>query len=362
MRNFRLFFNGIRNSIRNNPLIYVLFLLFYIFSIISSIYVIGKYSSVLLTYDDYDDSLSTFNIDYGLRSDTSLSEIYDSISENVIDSNVEYIGIRFLDSAFSKEKDAFYYAVCYAKDEGNMISDYLEKAGLENIGANEIADSLNNMILVENSENSDFDNSFEIQEHTYRVIGTVPRDKNGLLFHLVSYKSAVNNNPIIQVVEIKYKNISSYNHMNNIKNKLTSDFPKARITEPVKRDYNVESILSFENILVYFVIILSAVNFIYLFTYILDKRKKQYYIYSLCGCTALKINLFIGLELLLVSLASSILGITLFEFLIKPLIVKFEPVLKYSFHYGLYFAVFVFSIFLGIAVMLTSILYRRKKR
>ncbi len=361
MRNFKLFFKGIKTSIKDSPLIYMLFIFFYVFSIIASIYVIGKYSSNLLVYDNYDESLSTFNIDYGLLSSTSLSDVCDSVSEYVADSNVESISIRFLDSEFEEDANAFYYVICYAKNEENMVSDYLKKANLEHISTNDIVNSYDKMILVTNSENYVHDTFFQIQGHSYQIIDSVPRDKNGILYHLVSYKSAVNNNPTIRTIQIKYKNIISYNQMNNIKDGLTYSFPKASITEPIKRDYSVESVLSFENILVYFVIILSAVNFIYLFSYILDKRKKQYSIFSLCGCNKFKINLFIMFELLLVALVSSALGITLFDFAIKPLIISLEPLLKYSFHSGLYFIVLLFSIVLSFEVSIISILYRRKK-
>ena len=91
MKSMILFFRGIKASVKQNPIIYAVFAIFYIFSAIVAIYVFGKYSSNLMAYDDYDDSLTTFTIGCS----RSYSEISEAIQKNILDENIEYIRIVF---------------------------------------------------------------------------------------------------------------------------------------------------------------------------------------------------------------------------------------------------------------------------
>ena len=65
---------------------------------------------------------------------------------------------------------------------------------------------------------------------------------------------------------------------------------------------------------------LSFIGFVYLYAYILDKRKKQYAILRVYGCTKLRGALIYLAEYVLVSLLSYLLSVVLFNFLVTPLV------------------------------------------
>lgn len=362
MDNMKLLLKSIKASVKDSPVIYIVFAFFYVFSVICSIYVIGKYSSNISAYDDYDESLSTFSIDYRMSSETHLSDILQSIDKNAADTNVAFIRLRFIDSEYDEQVASFHYAICYAKDEESKVSEYFEKYGVRGVDVQEFINSENSVIAVIDSTNAVQDNIFEIQGKQYDIAETLLRGKNDALFHLVSYKSVLKNDLTIREAQIKFSNISGYDQLNQITNELTADFPRAHINAPIVRDYSIESIFSIGNILVYLVLLLSVVNFIYIYRYIMEKRTKQYNIYYLCGCSSGKIAAYGAAEIFIVSVICSALGILLFHIAIKPVVIYLEPLLSYSFHMGLYFAVFVLSIIIGCGVLVCVSLFRKRGR
>lgn len=360
MNNIRLLLKGIKASIKESPVVYIVFVFFYIFSVICSIYVIGKYSSNLSAYDDYDNSLATFSVDFRLGGETRLNDILQAVEKNAGESNVDFIRLRFLDTELNEEAVEFHYAICYAKDEENRVSDYFEQYDINSLNAKEFINSENSIVAVIDSTNSNQTNQFELQGKQYEIAATLLRGKNEALFHLVSYKSVLINNPIIREMQIKYNSISGYDQLNQITYDLMADFPLAQVNAPIVRDYSLESIFSIGNVLVYLVLLLSVVNFIYIFQYIIEKRKKQYYIFFLCGCSSRKIMVFSGVEIFIVSAICSAVGIVLFHFAIKPLVIYLEPLLSYSFHIGMYLAVCALSIVVGCGVLACVSLFQKR--
>lgn len=365
MKSIVLFFRGIKASIKQNPVIYTVFLLFYTFSTIVSIYIIGKYSSYIWGVNDYTDSLSTFTADYGWSSDVSLSQVTNAIN-SLSSKDIGYIEVRVLDSLdVNAVIDRFttpHYAIAYAYGEREMVKAYLKKSGIKDIDAENFIDFDDCAIIVEDAFTSSDESFFDIQEVPYKVLKRLAWGDDGTLFHLISFKSMVKNDPIVCKISVNYNNISGYNQMNAIKNSFSAAFPGAEIIEPVQRNYNTESILSTENILVYLVIVLSAVNFIYIFKYILESRRRQYEIFSLCGASGVKIAVFEVAEILLVSVVMTAFGVLVFQFAVKPLIVTLEPLLKYTFHAGMYLNVFGITVAFSFLVLVIELWVLKKRR
>lgn len=366
MSSIRLFFRGIKSSIKQNPVIYMVFLLFYIFSTIIEIYVSGKYSSNLSAYDNYDDSLTTFSVEYDYPAGKPFSEIQKAIEKNISDENVGYVRLRFIDE-IGNEDDTLneqmkrHWAIAYASNETEMVTKYLSGNGIKDIDVENFINSNNAAVIVESALTAAHDPYFYIQGSPYKVIKRIPWGESGINYHIVSYKSVENYNPSVFEISIKFNSISSFAEMNEISDTLSEDFIDAEINKPVVRDYNVESILSIGNILVYLVIVLSAVNFIYIFKYILEKCRRQYEIFFLCGCSKRRIVRFAVAEILLISVVQTLVGILLFHFAVKPLVVSLEPLLKYTFHTGLYFTVFGISVPLSFVVLTVEFLFLQKK-
>lgn len=366
MNNIRLFFSGIKVSIKQNPVIHAVFLLFYIFSTMVAIYVIGKYSANLSSYDDYDASLSTFSVKYGSEG-VLFSEISDAIGKNAANENVGFISLVFRDKILDENDTMYdeyvhYNSVSYAKNEHAMVAEYLKSAGLSSVDVDSFIDSDDSVIVVESHLTSSNSGIFEIQGHNYIALKRVYWGDNGISSHLVPYKAVIKNAPVINEIKVKYDKITDYTQMTSIKSSLSVDFGGAEVFEPVQRDYSVESIFSLGNILVYLVIVLSAVNFIYIYRFILEKRSAQYRVYFLCGCSNRKIFVLAAAEILLISIVQTFVGILMFQLAFKPLIVSLEPLLRYAFNIGLYSTVFALSVIISFVILTAEFIMIERKR
>lgn len=360
MNNIIIMLKSIKASVKESPVVYAIFVLFYVFSVIGGIYVLGKYSSNILAYDIYDKSLSTFFLDFRLGSKTRLLDISDSLDKLSPDDNVAYIRLRFLDSDFDDETVQFHYAICYPKNEKSMVTDYFKKYGIRSVDADEFINSENSIIAIIDSTNEPHTDSLSIWGKDFKILQTVYRGKNDALYHLISYKSALELNPVIRELEVNYKSISGYNQLNEINDSLMRYFPNTEINAPVVRDYSVEGIFTAENILVCLVLALSVVNFIYIFQYIAEKRKKQYNVLYLCGCSHGKIIAFTAAEILIMSVICSGIGIFIFHFAIRPIIISLEPLLTYSFYLGMYMTVFGIAVIVGCGVLAAVAILRKR--
>ncbi len=375
MNSIVLYFRGIKASVKQNPVIYGAFIFFYLFSTIVSIYVIGKYSGDIIAYGDYRNSLTTFGLDLDWYDGTPVSEITKALANTAADPNVDYIQLMMRDTIIDwdtqgefDEDIKSHFATAYVKKEEEMILEYFKKSGIDNINAAEFAASDNLAIIIENlsstskiSPTETRDNTFKIQNSSYNALGKLAWGEKDQSYHLISYNSALKNDLRVMMINVKYNQISTYNEVETIANRLGSEFG-CRVDKPVERDFNVESAFSISNIIVYLVIILSAVNYIYIFRYVLEKRRQHYEIYSLCGCPNIKIVLFAVVEILLVSIVQTIVGIVLFQLAIKPLVISLEPLLKYSFDNTLYLAVFGLSVMIGVVVLTAEFLILRIRR
>lgn len=366
MNNIRLFFSGIKASIKQSPVIHSLFLLFYIFSTMVAIYVIGKYSANLSGYDDYDASLSTFSVKYG-SDGVSFSEISDAVEKNTANENVDFISLVFRDKILDEndtihDEYMHYNSVSYAKNEPAMVAEYLKTAGLNSIDVDSFINSDDSVIVAESHLTSSNSGIFKIQGHDYIVLERVYWGDNGISSHLVPYKAVIKNDPAINEIKVKYDKITDYTQMSNIKSLLSADFRGAEVFEPVQRDYSVESIFSMGNILVYLVIVLSAVNFIYIYKFILENRSDQYHVYFLCGCSNRKIFVFAAAEILLISIVQTSAGIMLFHLVFKPIIVGLEPLLRYTYNIGLYLTVFALSVIISFVILTAEFITLERKR
>lgn len=196
MNGLLLFIRGIKASIKNDPLIHIIFAFFYILTVLVCIYVVGKFSANVSQQNYYDNSLTLFTVNYGGLSETKLSDVYESVNKYIDDENVEYIEITFLDD-FSyyddTDEDSYYtkdtvphYATCYAKNEAEMVSQYLSEAGMDNIDIDEFISSQDEAVVVEDESNRSEGDFYDIQGNSYKIIGRVQRGKNNIIYHLTS--------------------------------------------------------------------------------------------------------------------------------------------------------------------------------
>ncbi len=352
MNSLTLFFRSIKASVRQNPVVYIVFVLFYIFSTVVCIYIIGKYGSTRIQNSAYEDGLTTFKVSVG-SDGVRLSELSGGINGVSQDDNVEYVLARCV------WEDSDEAACFYPTGEKEKTEELFQKTGIPFADIDAFLDSDNAVIVKTYSDAAP--QSVTLQGKEYEVFASYPAGKADFYRNFMSYKTAQKSDPLIFGIEIKYRNISGYPELDKIKSELNGLFPGANISEPVERDYNLESIFSLGNILVYLVALLSAVNFIYIFYYILSQRRTMLTVYRLCGCSEKKLLLFSMGEILLISAAASGVGVLCFELLAKPLLTAAEPLLKYAFAGELYLAVFTGSVIISLIALTAEYIYQAAK-
>lgn len=363
MRSIILFLKSLKASLRQSPVICSAFAIFYIFSTIISIYVFGKYVNSLVSYDEYDDSLTRFTVECSKK----YSVISDTVQKISSDKNVEYIRLFFSEDPENFQRDFTnginppIYAVSYAHGELEAVKDFFDEIRLNNLDIKDFIESDNKAIIVENAY-SEKESDIKIQGIPHKIVERLAWYRNGVGNHFLSFKSVLKNNFYISYLEIKYYSIYNAQQLDEINKGLENDFSGMAVSKPILRDYNRESILSMGNILVYLVIILSAVNFIYIFKHILEKRRRQNEIFAICGCSKTKIVMFAFAEIFFVSAVLSLAGILLFKFVAVTLIISLEPLLKYTFTHELYLAVFGISVLLSFAILAIEFIFVQNRR
>ena len=363
MNSIILFFRGIKASVKSNPIIYGIFLFFYIFTTITMIYVVGKYSSIRSVSGDYDDSLTTISVWGHLGTASDVQQVVQKYAD---DKNVGYIQLDFSGEKFDAEENPsaslyWVHTIAYAGNEFEMVKKYFENSGIDDVDVNAFISSKDNIILAENSVTPDGD-TYSIKDRPFKVIKRIPRNDEGELENLISYNSVLENNLYINEINIKFKSISGYDQLNDIINALSADFPGAEILEPVLRDYKTEYIFSIGNMLIYLVVALSFVNIFYTFRFIYENRRPQYDIMLLYGCTSNKIILFAVAEIFLIFVVQSFVGIILFHFAVQPLIVSLEPLLKYTFNMKLYLEASGISAMFCLSTMIIEFIILKQRK
>lgn len=107
---------------------------------------------------------------------------------------------------------------------------------------------------------------------------------------------------------------------------------------------------------------LSIINFVYLYSYILDKRKRQYAVFRIFGCSKLRGSLIYAAECLIIAVATYLLTVLIYIFGCEPLLRLID---KYTVS-ALDISNFVFTFVLYIIVLLcvvvpTIIKYAKKE-
>ncbi len=363
MKSMQLFFRIIKASIKKNLAIYTVFLLFCTLTTVAIIYISGKYNSNILAKENYDEMLTTYLIDFGASDNASFSNVEQAVNEYSNNYNVKVIKLNFSNAKVQDDENntikPIYEMIAYPLNEKEMIWEYVKKAGLTEFDVTEFTSSDDAVIIVTDPMSDINFDTLTFNDMPYTVVDSVSYGKNKIKEHLASYKTVQKNKPMLREITIVFKEITNLNALNEITSGLKKSFPSATVTEPIDRDFSKESILSLGNMLMYLVMVLSVLNLIYNYRYILNERKYQYKILRLYGCTKNRISVFTALEILMICATQITAGVVLFEFVFKPIILQIEPTLKYNFDNGLYFAVSLFMAFMSVVMIASGIIYNK---
>lgn len=190
----------------------------------------------------------------------------------------------------------------------------------------------------------------KINGETYEVVG------GGILpAPTIPFMSVPDDFLYDDIFMIELKNVlsnSAYNEMKeNAQIYLEDSFVFPELDLP-----DTDSISIYKNIIAIAVLmcLISALNFILIYRFILEQRKKRTAIFRINGCTRKKTFIYSYLECVFISVPVYILGTCIFNFIFEPLFENWFEYFDRAYTLKSYFILFiVYAVILTVMVMLT---------
>lgn len=298
-----LFKKTLKTTISEHKLVFCLFCICQIISIFSVVFVAGVFAAFEESNTSYDLEYRQFVVE-NEHSYTAkqILEQYNAIAQEIpsLENGVLWMKNNGMDVKaniiYQKPSDLYISLGRYFKTTKNFknVHEILVNQGFEEIDNNY---KVNDIITIFGKK--------------FRVIGTILDTNSGPYFEIPF-------NEIVEKAEIQNivfrldhipdsKDISRYTKMiENYygKGNVTgpNQLPEGRIFENFSR-----------NISMLFISLLSILNFSFLYYYLLTKRKRQYGIYRLCGCSRVKGGALLLLELFALSFVLFLICSVLFH-------------------------------------------------
>lgn len=190
----------------------------------------------------------------------------------------------------------------------------------------------------------------------YKVIGTTslfaPNDV------MVPYK-AIPDNTKVWYISLLFEMPLWESEYNYISELMTEAFGDTFIIPEFEGVVNESSNKVYRDIMfvVGFVIFVCAVNYCIMYRYMLEKRRREFAITRICGCSRVNAGLVYMIELLGTSIATLVLGELLFHFLVLP------AAKEYFYYIGMFYSsevyVTISAIYIGLLCLTYLILICR---
>lgn len=166
--------------------------------------------------------------------------------------------------------------------------------------------------------------TYSVNDKEYTIVG-ISLGNNFIL----PYNSIKNTDEEINILFVTNDKLNK-KEKNNLFKLIDECFEDYQIIKPINVyiNYSLSNVL--EMILYVLLLFLGIINLVYLYSYILEKRKKQYAILRICGCTRLKGIAIYLCEILLIALISYVFAILLFKFIVIQVIAKVDIYTTYS--------------------------------
>lgn len=313
-----LIFKNLLNFIKNNSKVFIILILTQIITLLGYFSAFNFYLESLNENKSYYEDSRTFSVE--ITDTTNLESRLDKVinSEYDIQRMYTFTLSSELDIAQNKKTQNIYGD--FENDETNIkmfCGDYYGETvrySKISIGSyfdiNDSSNSDNNIVI--SSEGYfvyDIGEKYIINGESYNIIG-ISSDTN----YYIPYKTLVNNNLPITGINIILKNEISNDKADTFASYLASIFDTEKVYVPKIEYGNAVNYYNFLMVFLGLVFALSILNFVYIYRYILDKRKKQYAIFRIYGCTKLRGIFMYTAEALIISTVSYIFTSLLYVF------------------------------------------------
>ena len=203
----------------------------------------------------------------------------------------------------------------------------------------------------------------DLPEGTFEVVGYTKMSSSYdyfIPYTVLPLDAKVTNLPYVQIKQILYQ--KEYNKAVNIFKKYFGD----RIDSDENSDmpvYDEEVLKSFKTKMTISIIIaiISSINIAALFKFVIEIRRKQMSIFRINGCTKNKLRRMLILEMLFYSIVNSAVCISIFHFVILPRIVDMFPYISLAYTlkgYGLLILIYLAVTYIIQNIMIISSISR----
>lgn len=325
---------NLKSFITKKTVIFVFFMLAQIVTLIGVLVTFNYLEQEISTQKSYYDDMRTYTVMLSDSSDTDkkLSDIL-----NKCDYIQHIYTVSFLTPTTAEDE---------INNEYRIYGEYYGKSGLKfnvalgsYLSETDISDG-NKNIVIPASFMTDFNigDTYSLNGSNYKIIGS-STDGN---FH-IPFNSTDDKYQISGVCVTTDRELNS-SEANQFKNTLSDIFSEADVISP-SGEYGSE-FNSFKTVMFIIILLmcLGIFNLSYLYTFILEQRKKQYAVFQICGCTKLK-GAFIYLgEILIISTAAYTVSAVLFKFAVLPLVILADSMTVYAM--SVYSYVFLFTAYI----------------
>ncbi len=221
------------------------------------------------------------------------------------------------------------------KEEEKFINEQMNSSDKIMIGSNEILDE---------------DGYATIDGVDYKVIGTV--EHFGNVDVMVPYKVLPSNTKVFYISLLLEMPLweSEYNYIADM---ITESFGATFIIPEFEGVVNESSNKVYRDIMlvVGFVIFVCAVNYCIMYRYMLEKRRREFAITRICGCSRVNAGLVYMIELLGTSVITLVIGEMLFHYCILP------AAKEYFYYIGMFYSGGVYMTISAIYIGLLFLTY-----
>lgn len=322
-------FKNISTLIKTQPVLFTLFSLLQIISIITAIYLYSDVRSQRIELEQYKGTTSTFELIY--------------------EEGISFSDIKFNIEKIKQNETAVSNITVLLDKENNVIADYNYNSAQVDLGQplKEPGDILLGELYATNN-NIKIGDEVKFLNRKFKVVGfflplSIEEENKQILFSSICSEDRVYH------VRIKLQEIPTKREKENFTELLYNTFNEAEIIVPEERNYIEEYKFDSQLLISFSVFAVVFFNISFIYKYILLKRKMNFAIYSICGCTRIRIISILFLEAFCYFIVHLMISMFLWYGFIKDLLIdtsislgvidSFIPIVVYF--------VFSFAIFGG---------------
>lgn len=285
----------IRNFLKTNPLLFVLFVLLQIISFVS----------ILFTYFDYKETTAEKYIYAYNAANFSVSFKRTEVFEN-LSSKIEQMR-----RSGGKNIDCIYISL----DAKDTLRAYMFGQNyIINLGKN--FDSTDETVISAvkmNAEDLSIGDITKFNEREYKITGIRIEE-----YSEIPYES-LHASDFIDKVNFRLSKLPTNTEKTEFSKKLKEIFgDDTIISEPSERSFNIEYGINMNLLSSYLLFGLSFLNISFILKYLIQKRKVFYTVSKICGAENFRLFMILTAEVFLYTMFSLIIGVAVFRFAILP--------------------------------------------